>query len=156
MPDKIRTIEELAEIVAEIRAAGRKIVFTNGCFDILHAGHVQYLQEARGLGDILIVAVNSDDSVRRLKPLRPIVPQAQRAAVLSALAAVDFVVIFAEDTPFKTISALRPHVLVKGGDWQKKDIVGSDIVPEVHSLPFVDGISTTGIINKILDTYSRT
>ncbi|MEO5359475.1 MAG: D-glycero-beta-D-manno-heptose 1-phosphate adenylyltransferase [Nitrospirota bacterium] len=162
MTNKIRPLNELVKIIAEFRASvnnsvnnkGKKIVFTNGCFDIIHAGHVQYLQEARALGDMLIVAVNSDDSIRRLKPRRPIVPQAQRALVLSALAVVDYVLIFDEDTPFEVISALRPDVLVKGGDWKKEDIVGSSIVPDVYSLPYVAGMSTTGIINKILEAYS--
>ncbi|MBF0517229.1 MAG: D-glycero-beta-D-manno-heptose 1-phosphate adenylyltransferase [Nitrospirae bacterium] len=154
MRDKIRPLSELLKIMAAHRAAGKKIVFTNGCFDIIHAGHCQYLQEARALGDILIVAVNSDDSVRRLKPKRPIVPQAQRVVVLSALSAVDYVLIFDEDTPLQVITALRPDVLVKGGDWAKESIVGSAIVPEVHSLPYADGLSTTGIINKILERYS--
>ncbi|MCG6551432.1 MAG: D-glycero-beta-D-manno-heptose 1-phosphate adenylyltransferase [Candidatus Magnetominusculus sp. LBB02] len=131
-----------------------KIVFTNGCFDLIHAGHVKYLQEARALGDMLIVAVNSDNSVRRLKPQRPIVPQAERAFVLSGLAAVDFVFIFDEDTPLEAITALRPDVLVKGGDWKKEAIVGSAIVPEVYSLPYLDGMSTTAIINRILETYN--
>ncbi|WP_420265267.1 D-glycero-beta-D-manno-heptose 1-phosphate adenylyltransferase [Candidatus Magnetominusculus dajiuhuensis] len=152
--DKICPLNELIKIVGEKRAEGKKIVFTNGCFDLIHAGHVRYLQQARGLGDILIVAVNSDDSVRRLKPRRPIVPQAERVVVLSALAAVDFVLIFDEDTPFETIAALSPDVLVKGGDWKKEDIVGSAIVPEVYSLPYVAGMSTTGIINKILERYN--
>ncbi|MBF0487581.1 MAG: D-glycero-beta-D-manno-heptose 1-phosphate adenylyltransferase [Nitrospirae bacterium] len=152
--DKIRPLNELIKIVGEKRAEGKKIVFTNGCFDLIHAGHVRYLQQARGLGDILIVAVNSDSSVRRLKPRRPIVQQEERAVVLSALAPVDFVLIFDEDTPFETIDVLRPDVLVKGGDWKKEDIVGSAIVPEVYSLPYVAGMSTTGIINKILERYN--
>ncbi|MBF0458518.1 MAG: D-glycero-beta-D-manno-heptose 1-phosphate adenylyltransferase [Nitrospirae bacterium] len=158
MKDKVLSLYELLRIVGEIRAGGKghrsKIVFTNGCFDIIHAGHIKYLQEARALGDILIVAVNSDDSVRRLKPRRPIVPQAERALVLSALEAVDYVLIFNEDTPLETISALRPDVLVKGGDWKKEDIVGSALVPEVYSLPYVEGMSTTGIIDKILEAYN--
>ncbi|KWT91116.1 D-glycero-beta-D-manno-heptose 1-phosphate adenylyltransferase [Candidatus Magnetominusculus xianensis] len=162
MTNKIHPLNELVRIIAEFRASvnnsvnnkGKKLVFTNGCFDIIHAGHVQYLQEARALGDMLIVAVNSDDSVRRLKPRRPIVTQAERALVLSALAAVDYVLIFDEDTPIEVISALRPDILVKGGDWRKEDIVGSSIVPDVYSLPYVAGMSTTGIINKILEAYS--
>lgn len=152
--DKVRRLNELVEIVGKARQGGMKIVFTNGCFDLIHAGHVKYLQEARALGDMLIVAVNSDNSVRRLKPQRPIVPQAERAFVLSGLAAVDFVFIFDEDTPLEAITALRPDVLVKGGDWKKEAIVGSAIVPEVYSLPYLDGMSTTAIINRILETYN--
>lgn len=158
MKDKVLSLDELLRVVGEIRAGEKKerskIVFTNGCFDIIHAGHVKYLQEAKALGDVLIVAVNSDDSVRRLKPHRPIVGQAERAIVLSALAAVDYVLIFDEDTPLETIMALRPDVLVKGGDWKKEAIVGSALVPEVYSLPYIEGMSTTGIINKILEAYN--
>ncbi|MBF0464794.1 MAG: D-glycero-beta-D-manno-heptose 1-phosphate adenylyltransferase [Nitrospirae bacterium] len=148
--DKVLGLLELKSRINALKTDGKKIVFTNGCFDIIHVGHTRYLTMAKSLGDILIVAVNSDDSVSRLKPGRPIVSEYERAEVLASLSMVDYVVIFNEDTPYETICELCPDVLVKGGDWKKQDIVGADIVPEVHSLPFVDGRSTTEIINKIL------
>jgi D-beta-D-heptose 7-phosphate kinase/D-beta-D-heptose 1-phosphate adenosyltransferase len=131
-----------------------KVVFTNGCFDILHAGHVQYLEAAKGLGDILVVGLNSDASVQRLKGKnRPVNNQSDRAIVLAALEAVDYVIIFEEDTPYNLIQALQPDILVKGGDWKEADIVGADIVKakggKVISLPYIAGLSTTGIISKI-------
>lgn len=132
----------------------KKVVFTNGCFDILHAGHVQYLEEAKSLGDILVVGLNSDASVQRLKGRnRPVNIQEDRALVLAALEAVDFVIIFTEETPYNLIKALQPDILVKGGDWKEEDIVGSDIVTakggKVISLPFKAGLSTTGIIKRL-------
>ncbi|MBF0520558.1 MAG: adenylyltransferase/cytidyltransferase family protein [Nitrospirae bacterium] len=148
--NKVLGLLELKSRINALKADGKKIVFTNGCFDIIHVGHTRYLAMAKSLGDILIVAVNSDDSVGRLKLGRPIVSEHERAEVLASLSVVDYVVIFNDDTPYETICELCPDVLVKGGDWKKKDIVGADIVPEVHSLPFVDGRSTTEIINKIL------
>ncbi len=132
-----------------LRADGKKIVFTNGCFDIIHIGHVRYLREAKKLGDVLVVGLNSDSSVSKIKPGRPINVENHRAEVLSSLEMVDYVTIFSEDTPYELIKHLKPDVLVKGGDWKKEDIVGSDIVPEVHSLPYISGISTTEIINRI-------
>ncbi len=132
----------------------KKIVFTNGCFDILHRGHVTYLNEAKSLGDILVVGLNSDASVKRLKgPTRPVNSEQDRKFVLENLKSVDNVFIFEEDTPYNLINHIKPHVLVKGGDWKPKDIVGSDIVlengGEVRSLNFVDGFSTTSTIEKI-------
>ncbi len=141
----------LPEIARALRADGKKIVFTNGCFDLIHVGHVRYLKQAKALGDVLVVGLNSDASVARIKPNRPITPQDQRAEILAALDMVDYVVLFDEDTPYALISELRPDVLVKGGDWKKEEIVGSDIVPETHALPYVEGISTTRIIEKIKD-----
>lgn len=143
---------ELKKTMEQLKAGGRKIVFTNGCFDILHVGHVRYLAQARCLGDILMVGLNSDASVARLKPGRPVNPESDRAEVLAALSSVDYVTVFTEDTPYDLIALLQPDVLVKGGDWKREDIVGADIVPEVYSLPFVDGMSTTGIIAKILSS----
>ena len=134
-----------------------KIVFTNGCFDLLHAGHVRYLAHARSLGGKLIVGLNSDDSVRRLGkgPERPIVGQDERREVLLALRAVDEVHIFDDDTPLKLIQELRPDILVKGGDWPVEKIVGHELVlsygGKVLSLPFVEGNSTTSIVRKIMD-----
>lgn len=133
---------------------GRKIVFTNGCFDILHRGHVSYLAEAKKLGDILVIGVNSDSSVKRLKgPDRPINNEKDRAFVLGQLKSVDFVEIFHEDTPLNLIKKIMPSILVKGGDWKIEQIVGAKEViengGEVFSLNFVDGYSTTSIIKKI-------
>ncbi len=149
---KILLQDELKKIVARLKSQGKKIVFTNGCFDLLHVGHVRYLKDAKKLGDILIIGLNSDTSVKRLKPQRPINEESMRAEVLASLEAVDYVTIFSEDTPYELIKSLRPDVLVKGGDWKKEDIVGSDIVAEVYSLPYVAGISTTETIEKILNT----
>ncbi len=146
---KILDWNELRKAVVRAKAAGKKVVFTNGCFDIVHAGHVRYLIQARSLGDVLVVALNTDRSVSRIKPGRPVVTEAERAEVVSHLDMVDFVTLFGEDTPYALIKFLGPDVLVKGGDWKREDIVGSDIVPETHSLPYVHGVSTTGIIEKI-------
>jgi len=137
-------------VLARLRSEGKRVVFTNGCFDLLHLGHVTYLEEARGLGDLLVVGVNTDESVRRIKgPGRPIVPLEQRMAVLAALEAVDYVVPFGEDTPYELLKALRPHVLVKGGDWRTEEVVGRDLVEEVRIVPYREGFSTTGLIEKV-------
>ncbi len=152
---KIQTSAQVRDTVAHWRAAGERIVFTNGCFDILHFGHLHYLAEARDLGDRLVIGLNSGDSVRRLKgPTRPINDEATRAHLLAALEVVDAVVFFPEDTPLDLIKTVQPDVLVKGGDWKPEQIVGSDVVQArggtVRSLPFVDGYSTTKIEQKIL------
>ncbi|MGO9013474.1 MAG: D-glycero-beta-D-manno-heptose 1-phosphate adenylyltransferase [Dissulfurispiraceae bacterium] len=152
---KVRLRNEIKEIAAKLRSEGKKIVFTNGCFDLLHIGHIRYLTEAKKLGDILIVGLNSDASVRRLKPQRPINEESQRAEVIASLEMVDFVTLFPEDTPYELIKSIRPDVLVKGGDWKKEDIVGSDIVAETHSLPYLPGVSTSAIINKILSSSEK-
>ena len=136
------------------RLTGKKIVFTNGCFDLLHPGHVDYLERAKALGDILVVGLNSDSSVRRLKGnARPINTEMDRARVLAGLSCVDFVIIFNEDTPYNLIKAVKPDVLVKGGDWPIDKIVGRDIVLArggiVKSLNFLPGYSTTSLIDKI-------
>lgn len=133
---------------------GRRVVFTNGCFDLLHPGHVDLLARAKALGDVLLVAINSDASVRRLKtPDRPVVPLEERAYVLAGLKSVDFVTAFEEDTPLELITAVRPDVLVKGGDWPLERIVGRDVVESyggrVLSLPLLPGFSTTRIIERI-------
>ncbi len=132
-----------------LKAEGKKIVFTNGCFDIIHIGHIRYLRGAKRLGDVLVVALNSDSSVSAIKPGRPIIPEVQRAEVVSSLEMVDYVTFFSEDTPYNLIKMLCPDVLVKGGDWRPEDIVGHDLVREVYSLPYVEGVSTTGIIERI-------
>ena len=146
---KIVSRDELKKNVERLRTDGKKIVFTNGCFDIIHVGHVRYLKEAKSLGDILIVALNSDRSVSALKPERPINPQEHRAEVLAALEVVDYVTFFDEETPYDLIKLLNPDVLVKGGDWKKEDIVGSDVAKQTFSFPYVEGVSTSAIIEKI-------
>jgi D-beta-D-heptose 7-phosphate kinase/D-beta-D-heptose 1-phosphate adenosyltransferase len=158
MHSKIKTTAELAPLLSLLRATGQKIVFTNGCFDLIHTGHTRYLATARALGDILVVAVNSDASVRTIKgEKRPINTQNDRAETLAALRSVDFVTIFDELDPYKVIAALQPDVLVKGGDWPIEKIIGRDIVQarggSVVNVPYVDGASTTSIIEKILKTY---
>lgn len=145
---KIVSLEELLNIDRE----GKTIVFTNGCFDILHVGHISYLQATKKLGDILIIGLNSDRSISVLKgSKRPINEQTDRASLLGALEFVDFVVIFDEDTPLNLIKALRPDILVKGGDYKGKDIVGSDFAKKVELIEFIDGKSTTKIVEKILN-----
>lgn len=156
--EKVLSLDALKERLDGLKASGKRIVFTNGCFDIIHVGHVRYLQEARSLGDVLVIGLNSDSSVSRIKsgadaaPKRPVVDQADRAEVLAALEPVSYVCIFDEDTPYGLISTLLPDVLVKGGDWKPEEIVGSDIVKDTRSLPFHAERSTTGIIEKILGT----
>jgi rfaE bifunctional protein nucleotidyltransferase chain/domain len=145
---------ELLRVRAGLRAAGRRLVFTNGCFDILHVGHVRYLAAARRLGDALLVAVNSDRSVRALKgPGRPIMNEAERAEMLAALSSVDFVTVFDEESPRQLISELLPDVLVKGGDYAPDEIHGREEVEaaggRVLALPYVEGASTTGIIERV-------
>jgi rfaE bifunctional protein nucleotidyltransferase chain/domain len=148
------TIAEAVALVARLRAAGKTIVFTNGVFDLLHPGHVRYLQQARALGDALVVGVNSDRSVRAIKgPSRPIVPEDERAEVLAALACVDAVVVFDDETPHELIAALQPDVLVKGDDWAADAIVGRDIVEarggNVIRMPIERGYGTSAIIDRI-------
>lgn len=157
---KIRQIGQLLPQLQQWREAGDKIVFTNGCFDLLHYGHLHYLADARDCGDRLVVGVNSGASVQRLKgPFRPINDEATRAHMLAGLAMVDAVVFFDDDTPLELILQVKPDVLVKGGDWQPSQIVGSAEVlargGKVLSLPFVEGYSTTNIEQKILDLRQK-
>jgi rfaE bifunctional protein nucleotidyltransferase chain/domain len=147
--EKIVNWDMLQKIVSSAQSHGKKVVFTNGCFDIIHTGHIKYLRQAKALGDMLVIGLNSDASVSRIKPKRPINPQEQRAEVLSSLEMVDYVALFNEDTPYELIKFLKPDILVKGGDWKKEDIVGSDIAGETHSLPYVEGVSTSEIIERI-------
>lgn len=152
--NKIQTWTQITETVSRWKSEGLKIVFTNGCFDLLHYGHIHYLAEARDLGDKLIVGLNSAESVRRLKGVnRPINDELTRQHLLAALEVVDAVVVFEEDTPYELIKIIQPNFLVKGGDWQPYQIVGSDIVlansGEVRSLPYLEGYSTTNIEQKI-------
>lgn len=156
--DKLKTLEEVVAFRARMRAQGKKLVFTNGCFDLLHVGHVRYLRQARELGDALVVAVNSDRSVRSLKGAgRPVVPELERTEVLSALACVDLIFIFDDPTPQRVIDAIVPDVLVKGADWQIGEIVGRETVERaggiVRNIPLVEGSSTSGIIAKVLDRF---
>jgi rfaE bifunctional protein nucleotidyltransferase chain/domain len=146
---KIVDRSKIREIISDVKSSGKKVVFTNGCFDLIHAGHVRYLAEAKGLGDVLVIGLNSDASVSSIKPGRPLTPEDQRAEVLAALESVDYVVLFGEDTPYKLIKDVRPDVLVKGADWEEEDIIGNDIVKDVRTIQFVEGISTSGIIEKI-------
>jgi len=158
MHNKIKTTAELRPVLDILRATGKKIVFTNGCFDLIHTGHTRYLAKAKSFGDILIVAVNSDASVRAIKgDKRPITSEADRMETLAALEAVDFVVLFPEPDPHRIISELQPDVLVKGGDWPIDKIIGRDIVEarggKVISVGYIEGASTTGIIEKIVGKY---
>ena len=156
----IVSLPELVPIVAGLKQAGRRIVFTNGCFDILHVGHVRYLKSAKALGGALIVGLNSDKSVKRIKgDKRPIVPERERAEVLSSIRFVDYVVLFDEPDPYNTIAAIKPDILVKGGDWSLENIVGRDIVEsyggEVHTLPFIEGASSSRMIEDIIKKYGK-
>jgi rfaE bifunctional protein nucleotidyltransferase chain/domain len=161
MQRKIHTLDSLLQRITAHQQAGEIIVFTNGCFDLLHIGHTRYLEEAKQLGERLVVAINSDTSVRQLAKgvNRPILPGAQRAEVIAALGCVDYVILFDEPDPLNLIKAIQPHVLVKGGDWTAERIVGKDFVEErggfVRTIPLVPDISTTAIIERILIAQGR-
>lgn len=157
---KIKRLSELIKIISGLKRKGKKIVFTNGCFDILHSGHVQYLEKAKACGDILIVAVNTDASIRKIKgKLRPIINQTDRTKVLAALSCVDYVTLFAQDTPLSIIQKIKPDVLIKGADWSKETIVGADFVSKlggkVTVIKLLKGRSTTNIIDKIAAIYCK-
>ncbi|MBM4270618.1 MAG: D-glycero-beta-D-manno-heptose 1-phosphate adenylyltransferase [Deltaproteobacteria bacterium] len=157
---KIHSREILKEKIDRLRKEGKKIVFTNGCFDILHVGHTRYLREAKKLGDILILALNSDSSVRGLKgDRRPLIPEEERADIVASLEAVDYVTIFDEPTPLTLIEYLKPDILVKGGDWKEEAVVGRDAITRwggsVVIIPEIKGASTTNIIEKIRDIYCQ-
>jgi rfaE bifunctional protein nucleotidyltransferase chain/domain len=157
---KIVTWETLKEQAERARGEGKKIAFTNGCFDILHVGHVQYLREARKTGDLLILGLNSDASVRKIKgEKRPLVLQDERAEVVASLDTVDYVTLFDDPTPLRLIEYLRPNVLVKGGDWKEESVVGGDAVRSwggrVVIVPLTEGASTTNIVEKILRVYGK-
>ncbi len=162
--NKILSRNDLRERVAQLKGEGKRIVFTNGCFDILHIGHVRYLEEAKGLGDILVLALNSDASVRSIKgPLRPVVPQDERAYIMASLEVVDYVTIFDEETPLTLIEDIVPDILVKGGDWTPDTVVGGEsvtkrggrvvIIPQVSESSTGTAASTSGVIDRILRTY---
>lgn len=154
MKDKVKQKEELKIVLDKLKEEGKRVVFTNGCFDLLHIGHTRYLEDAKKLGDILIVAVNSDHSVRAIKgEQRPVIPDKERAEVLSALQCVDYVMIFDEPNPHNIISFLKPNILVKGGDWDEDAIIGREVVEnnggKVVRIPEIKGSSTSNIIDKI-------
>jgi D-beta-D-heptose 7-phosphate kinase/D-beta-D-heptose 1-phosphate adenosyltransferase len=160
MKQKIKERKTLLRIIKNLKTKGKRIVFTNGCFDLLHIGHIRYLEEAKALGDVLVVGVNSDSSVRKLKgPQRPILPEEERTEILSGLGCVDFITLFDEIDPLKLITSLQPNVLVKGGDWTKEQTVGREVVErsggEVVILPFVQGASTSNLIETILKKYEK-
>ncbi|MGA9178571.1 MAG: D-glycero-beta-D-manno-heptose 1-phosphate adenylyltransferase [Desulfobacterales bacterium] len=160
MRSKILNLSDLLQVIEGLRKAGKRIVFTNGCFDILHVGHVRYLTAARSKGDALVLALNSDTSVKSIKPdNRPIVSQDQRAEVLAGLACVDYITIFDEPDPLALIQTIKPDVLIKGADWKEAEIIGSDVVRSyggsVVRIEVVPGISTSGIIQRILELYGK-
>jgi len=160
MRSKILNLSDLLQVIEGLREAGKRIVFTNGCFDILHVGHVRYLTAARSKGDALVLALNSDTSVKSIKPdNRPIVSQDQRAEVLAGLACVDYITIFDEPDPLALIQTIKPDVLIKGADWKEAEIIGSDVVRSyggsVVRIEIVPGISTSGIIQRILELYGK-
>lgn len=155
---KIKSLSELRKITAKLKSQNKTIVFTNGCFDLLHYGHVQYLQEAKAKGDILIVAINSDSSVRKIKGAdRPIVKEKDRLSLAAALESVDYVLLFNEKTPLRLIKELKPDILAKGADWKKDKIIGGDFVSayggKVSTIKLQKGRSTSGIINKIVKIF---
>jgi rfaE bifunctional protein nucleotidyltransferase chain/domain len=159
MDEKIINREALKKKLQALKKRGKKIVFTNGCFDFLHVGHVRYLKAAKAQGDVLVVGLNSDGSVRQIKgPRRPVVPEDERAEILASLACVDFVTLFDEPDPAMTIRFLMPDVLVKGADWAKDAIVGRDIVEgaggQVVRIPLTEGVSTSRLIEKILADFA--
>ncbi|MGZ3494235.1 MAG: D-glycero-beta-D-manno-heptose 1-phosphate adenylyltransferase [Thermodesulfobacteriota bacterium] len=160
MKKKIKERKELLRIIKNLKAKGKRVVFTNGCFDLLHLGHVRYLEEAKALGDVLVVGVNSDSSVRKLKgPKRPILPEEERTEILSGLGCVDYITIFNEADPLKLITSLKPNLLVKGGDWTREQIVGREVVErsggELVIIPFVQGASTSNVIDTILKRFQQ-
>lgn len=156
---KIKNLRELKRIVSRLKAKGKKIVFTNGCFDLLHYGHIKLLEEAKKKGDILVVAINSDASVRRIKgKKKPIMSQRDRLRIVAALESVDFVVPFKEDTPLETLKLLKPDILIKGADWRRNNIVGANFVLGyggcVSTVKLIKGYSTTHLIRKIARLFS--
>jgi rfaE bifunctional protein nucleotidyltransferase chain/domain len=160
MLDKIKTREELKQIIRKAQSEGKKVVTTNGCFDVLHVGHLRYLQSAKQLGDILIVAINSDDSVRAIKgDKRPLVPENERAELLAGLECVDYVMIFPELTPIEFLTELLPNIHVKGGDYTLDRVIERETVKsigaELHLLSWVEGKSTTNLIEKVTKRYNN-
>ena len=157
---KITTLSGLRDKVKVFKQRGKLVVFTNGCFDILHYGHIKYLEDAKSKGDYLIVALNSDSSIKKIKALgRPVIGQLDRLKTIAALASVDFAILFNEDNPLKLIKALKPDILIKGSDWSKEKIIGADFVEsyggKVMTVNLVKGRSTSAIINKIIHDFSK-
>ena len=157
--EKLKSLDEVVAIRRKLRSAGKKLVFTNGCFDLLHVGHVRYLNQARAFGDALVVGLNSDTSIRELKGAgRPIMPELERAEVLCALACVDYVFLFDDGTPQRVIDAIVPDILVKGADWSISEIVGRETVEaaggKVMNLPLVQDLSTSGIIEAVIRRFA--
>ncbi len=147
---KIKSLKDLETIISRLKRKGKKIVFTNGCFDILHLGHLKIINQAKKKGDVLIIGLNSDSSIRKIKgSKRPILTQSSRAKLLANMIGVDYVVIFNEATPYNLIKRIKPDCLVKGGDWKKDKIVGKSLVKKIYRVKLCPGHSTTGIINKI-------
>jgi len=160
MKQKIKERKDLTRIIKNLKAKGKRIIFTNGCFDLLHVGHVRYLEEAKALGDVLVIGVNSDSSVRKIKgPGRPILLVEERVEILSGLGCVDYVTVFDELDPLKLITSLQPNVLAKGGDWTKEQVVGGEVVEksggEVIIIPLVQGVSSSNLIETILKRYEK-
>ena len=160
MKQKIKERKDLTRIIKNLKTRGKRIIFTNGCFDLLHVGHVRYLEEAKALGDVLVIGVNSDSSCRKIKgPGRPILPVEERVEILSGLGCVDYVAVFDELDPLKLITSLQPNVLAKGGDWTKEQIAGGEVVEksggEVIIIPLVQGVSTSNLIETILKRYEK-
>ena len=152
--DRTLTRKEMKSEVARLQKVGKKVVFTNGCFDLLHLGHVSLFKKAKSMGDVLIVAINSDKSLRCLKgPKRPLVGEKDRAKLLLSLKPVDYVIVFNEHTPKEILSEIRPDILVKGGDYKLSEIIGREFVKKVYRFPFVKGKSTTTLINLIVERY---
>jgi D-beta-D-heptose 7-phosphate kinase/D-beta-D-heptose 1-phosphate adenosyltransferase len=154
VPDKLKSLDELQRATAEAKAQGKRIVFTNGCFDILHRGHLHVLRQAKALGDVLVVAVNSDRSVSQIKgPARPVIGETGRVELIAALEMVDYVIVFEEADPCRLIATIQPDILVKGGDYGRDAVVGADIVERsggrVAVIPYLKGFSTTEIIERV-------
>jgi len=153
---KLKSLDELAAIAAQARRDGKSVVFTNGCFDILHRGHVHVLRQAKSLGDLLIVALNSDLSVKAIKgPRRPVLSEIDRVELIGAMEMVDYVVLFDEPDPYNLIAAIKPNVLAKGGDWSAEKVIGADLVEQaggrVELIPYLEGFSSSAIIERILN-----
>ena len=156
MTAKLKSLDELAAIAAQARRDGKSVVFTNGCFDILHRGHVHVLRQAKSLGDLLIVALNSDLSVKAIKgPRRPVLPEIDRVELIGAMEMVDYIVLFDEPDPYNLIAAIKPNVLAKGGDWSAEKVICADIVERaggrVELIPYLEGFSSSAIIERILN-----
>jgi len=154
--DKLKNLDELIALTAQVRQNGKSVVFTNGCFDILHRGHVHLLRQAKAAGDLLIVALNSDRSVQEIKGARrPVLPETDRIELIGAMEMVDYVIVFDEPDPYKLIAAIKPNVLAKGGDWSAEKIIGADVVQQaggrVVVIPYLKGFSTSEIIERILN-----